>query len=551
MDRRTFLKGAGLAAATALGAGPRPAGSRAAWPGSKPSAPPNILFIMVDQLRYPQWFPSQDVLDGLLPGMARLRDGAVSFGQHYTAANACTPARSCLLTGLYAHQTGCLLTATKPGGPSSAQTTAQPAQSLRLYPGFSTWGAMLRRFGYKTTWFGKWHLSDDCNLEPYGFGGGTCPSPNGLPGQGFSVDPQIADQFSAWFDGQGGTEPWCTAVSFVNPHDISWYYRYSLAVLGERNPPSVFNSLPPNFETAQNLDDRQKPRLQLSLQNTANAAFGPLPFSGQNFEFGWLRMLDLYLQLQRYVDAQIGNVLDALEASPNIAARTIVVFTSDHGEYGGSHGLRGKGGAAYDEAIRVPLYVKDPTGRWARQATQERTALTSSVDIAPLLLTLASGGNALRKDPRYAHLAGRLDLAALLHNPRARGRSYVLHTTDETFAEGGATASYAKGVPAHVIGYRTATAKLGLYSLWKQNTLDIVTSGQELECYDYKTPRGRMELDNVAASNPVLCDKLLNTLVHDAIPHELRRPLPDSLRAAQQAGFQEYLAAAQATTASS
>lgn len=545
MDRRTFLKGAGLAAAAALGAGPRPAGSRAAWPASGPATPPNILFIMVDQLRYPQWFPSQDTLDGLLPGMARLRQGAVSFGQHYTAANACTPARACLLTGLYTHQTGCLLTATKSGGPSSAQ----PAQSLRLYPGFPTWGAMLRRFGYKTNWFGKWHLSNECDLQPYGFSGGTCPSPNGLPGQGLAVDPQIATQFSNWFDGQGGTGPWCTAVSFVNPHDISWYYRYSLAVAGERNPPALFKSLPPNFETAQNLSDRQKPRLQSALQDAANSAFGLLPFSGQNFEFGWLRMLDLYVQLQRYVDAQIGNVLDALEASPDIAARTIVVFTADHGEYGGSHGLRGKGGGVYDEAIRVPLYVKDPTGQWTRQTSRERTALTSSVDVAPLLLTLASGGNAWRKEPRYAHLAGRPDLAALLRDPRARGRAYVLHTTDETFAEGGATASYARGVPAHVIGYRTATAKLGLYSNWKPNALDIVTAGQELECYDYRTPGGAMELDNVAPTNPALCDTLLHTLVHDAIPHELRRPLPNSLRAAQKAGFQEYLAVARATTA--
>ena len=45
-----------------------------------------------------------------------------------------------------------------------------------------------------------------------------------------------------------------------------------------------------------------------------------------------------------------------------MAANTVIVFTSDHGEYGGSHGLRGKGAGAYEEAIRVPLLVKDNRG---------------------------------------------------------------------------------------------------------------------------------------------------------------------------------------------
>ena len=40
----------------------------------------------------------------------------------------------------------------------------------------------------------------------------------------------------------------------------------------------------------------------------------------------------------------------------------MIVFTSDHGEYGGSHGLRGKGAGAYEEGIRVPLIVTDPRG---------------------------------------------------------------------------------------------------------------------------------------------------------------------------------------------
>ena len=66
------------------------------------------------------------------------------------------------------------------------------------------------------------------------------------------------------------------------------------------------------------------------------------------------------MKLQREVDRHVGRVLRTLHSRPEVAANTVIVFTSDHGEYGASHGLRGKGAAAYEEGIRVPLIVKDP-----------------------------------------------------------------------------------------------------------------------------------------------------------------------------------------------
>src|SRR4029077_20980975 len=128
----------------------------------------------------------------------------------------------------------------------------------------------------------------------------------------------------------------------------------------------------------------------------------------------WLEFLDLYMKLQREVDHQIGHVLSVLHSRPEVAANTVIVFSSDHGEYGGSHGLRGKGASAYEEAIRVPLLVKDPRGILTAAPEQVRTQLTSSVDVAPLLLTIASGSSAWRKKKAYSHLARRLDLERLL-----------------------------------------------------------------------------------------------------------------------------------------
>ena len=184
-DRRALLKGA-LAAGGIVAGGSvveeliaAPARAFAKAPVRAPRrGSPNILVVMVDQLRAPQGFQTAALMAGLMPNLARLRSGGISFDSHYTAANDCTPARGALLTGLYSHQTGCLVT----GGST-------------LAPQFPTWGTMLREHGYTTAWFGKWHLTSHDNmwtvsrnahaLEPYGFSGGTYPSPDGAPGEGW------------------------------------------------------------------------------------------------------------------------------------------------------------------------------------------------------------------------------------------------------------------------------------------------------------------------------------------------------------------------------
>ena len=141
----------------------------------------------------------------------------------------------------------------------------------------------------------------------------------------------------------------------------------------------------------------RKPRLQRSFQETAAASFGRGPLHGARSARKWLEFLDLYIKLQREVDNHIGRVLRTLHSRPEVEANTVVVFTSDHGEYGASHGLRGKGASAYEEALRVPLIVKDPREQLTAAPAQTRTQLTSSVDVAPMLLTIASGSSAWRQ----------------------------------------------------------------------------------------------------------------------------------------------------------
>jgi arylsulfatase A-like enzyme len=568
IDRRTLLKGGLLAGGALAGGGAaladliskheavpaatrasrRSASARHAAGSAHPAGatgskrvgspeghtPPNILVIMVDQLRTPQWFSAGPTAAALMPNLARLRKGGVSFAGHYTASNDCTPARAALLTGLHTHQTGCMIT----GGST-------------LDPGFPTWGTMLREQGYRTHWYGKWHLTHGDNLwdphqdagalEPYGFAGGTYPSPDGAPGQGWRVDPHIVTQFERWFEraGSGGTgkKPWCTTVSFVNPHDVAWWYHWSERFAAEAQPPSVVGELPPNFETPEEMIARGKPRLQRSLQDTAQASFGTVPYTGPELEQTWLPFLDLYLKLLGEVDNHIGAVLNALSSRPDIAANTVILFTSDHGEYGASHGLRGKGGGAYEEAIRVPLIVRDLREQITRAPAHARTGLTSSVDVAPLLLDISTGSSSWRNDSHYSHIASRHDLAGMLSDPAAPGRPYVLHATDEIVTEF-AVEPYAANAPLHVVALRTSRAKYASYSDFTPGTIKPLTAGRETELYDYSTPQGRLELRNDAGRSPL--EGKLRAQLRRAVRDELREPLPKRLKSAHKRGLADY-----------
>ena len=536
IDRRTFLRRAagGMASMAALWPTNRwrlPGQAHTASTGARP----NILVVMVDQMRSPQWFPDQSQLDALLPNLARLRTGAVNFTNHFAAATACTPSRACMLTGLYTHQHFCLIT-----------------QTSYLHPDFPTWGDYLRHFGYTTHWFGKWHLSEDCDggappytyLEPYGFNTYTCPDPHGAPGQGLGTDDDIAAQFAGWLGSSTApAQPWCATVSFVNPHDIMFYPRFTAHISGEDNPPSVFTELPPNFETPAQLASRNKPALQSELVDVANRQFGLMRHAGPGYADEWIKMLDTYLQLHQYVDTQIGAILDALEANPAMRDNTVVIFTCDHGDFCGSHGLRGKGGAVYEESIRVPFSVHDYSGTLGAQAG-DRTQLTSHIDLAALLMTIGYGGSGWRALPECSHLSPRFDLLDVIRNPSAAGRSYVLHTTDEPGTEEKTDVDYQPfnaAVANHVACYRTAAGKLATYNFWTENTVDIAAEGEEVECYDYSTSNGRLELDNITDGANPLFAQLYASLMSDAYGNELRAPLPASLETAQNEARTQYL----------
>jgi arylsulfatase len=138
----------------------------------------------------------------------------------------------------------------------------------------------------------------------------------------------------------------------------------------------------------------------------------------------WLRQLDYYVRLHELADESLGKVLASLERS-GAWDDTVVVFTSDHGDMCGSHGLRSKGPFVYDEIMRVPCYVK-PAGGAGPRAGQRTESLSSHVDLARTLCGFAGA----EADPGMQGV----DLGPLVADPAAHVRDHVLfaHATAHT-----------------------------------------------------------------------------------------------------------------------
>jgi choline-sulfatase len=92
--------------------------------------------------------------------------------------------------------------------------------------------------------------------------------------------------------------------------------------------------------------------------------------------------LACYYALVSALDAQIGRVLEAIDTSP-LRENTVVIYTSDHGEMAGSHGIWQKQ-CFYESAVKVPLMLRLPSGKTGRVKQN-----VSLVDVLPTLLEIA------------------------------------------------------------------------------------------------------------------------------------------------------------------
>jgi iduronate 2-sulfatase len=129
----------------------------------------------------------------------------------------------------------------------------------------------------------------------------------------------------------------------------------------------------------------------------------------------WREMVRAYLACVSFVDAQVGKVLDALNASPH-AENTIVVFWSDHGQHLGEK-RHWRKQALWEESTRVPLAIRLPKSAGGGQSSDGAVSL---IDIYPTMLDLCNL-------PRVKGLEG-TSLLPLLEDPTLRRTEPVITT---------------------------------------------------------------------------------------------------------------------------
>ncbi len=361
----------------------------------------NLLFLMVDELRFPPHFETSELKawrEENCPAMTFLEKFGVTFLQHRVGSTACAPSRATIATGHYPSLHGVTQTSKESNDP----------RMFWLDPStVPTWGVYLKEAGYSVYYKGKWHISNadiiiPGTLEPvpsyselgipdrkieevylagdrlskFGFSGWIGPEPHGTGphNSGSSAAEGITGRDSIYASEvvellKEVKGPWAIMASFINPHDETLF-----GELTRNNPNYNFEIDPtlPEIDPSPTAgeDLSTKPQVQTTYKDAYGKIFQPT-IDDSDYR-------KLYYSLQKRIDSEISRVLDAVDFE-----KTIVIFTSDHGDYLGSHGLFQKWCSAYEEAIHVPFTVYNPSF-----SPGTRDILTSHVDIFPTILGL-------------------------------------------------------------------------------------------------------------------------------------------------------------------
>ena len=507
-NRREFLALAAASVASLGTVGTALAQGRRAPAMGAGAGRPNIVFILTDQERYR--LPAAPRLS--LPAHERLQRSGVTFNNHYCPAAMCTSSRSVLLTGLQVPDTGMFDNTDVPW--VSDMSTKLP-----------TIGHMLRKAGYYTVYKGKWHLSrkfdvadklDRLNTEMDKYGFSDFHSPGDIMAHGlggYQFDHLIAGSAVTWLRRKGEPlsaegKPWALFVSLVNPHDIMYFNTdlpgqkvQDTGVLFLHATTAPNNALyranwdvPIPQSLTQPFDEPGRPRAHGEFENMWSYALGRIPPE----EDRWRRFNNFYVNSIRSVDMQVDGILKELD-SLGLADRTAVVYTADHGEMAGAHGLRGKGPFAYEENLHLPLYLVHPDVKGG----QDCRALSGHIDLVPSLLAMAGVDVAKRGEFAGRDLPGK-DLTAVLTNP---GGAELHATRDGVLYTYSCLATNDSGIYRVAAEAKAAGKKPALAVLRERYIPDLKKRGSVRSVFDgrYKFSRYFSPLDH---NDPATLDQL-------------------------------------------
>ncbi len=376
ISRREFVKGVAGVAVTGLAA------DRSAFAQAQASSPkkPNILFVLTDQWRaHAMGYMKQDPV--LTPHLDAFHQEAVTFDHAIACTPVCSPNRACIFTGRYPQHNGVL----RNGG-----AAVRPEQLLSR--GF-------KEAGYRNGYIGKWHLNgDDAHTLYKGI------TPEHIRGDyeywtsaihnhahfdlDFEEQGQRVDYGTGWqpdhvtkkaidFMEQADDRPFNLVVSYSPPHNGNYHpdycaeKRYTPGDLSHKQGGYGYYA-PAEYEAPYH--DLGPIDIRPNVQ--------PIPQKGGEGYDTIATAIAGYFGSCTALDASFGQLMDYLKKS-GLDDNTIVVFTSDHGEMMGSHGLMTKG-VCFEESINVPLMIKVPGVK-----AFSSDLLFNSVDLMPTLMGLS------------------------------------------------------------------------------------------------------------------------------------------------------------------
>ncbi|NDB94991.1 MAG: hypothetical protein EBZ78_02345 [Verrucomicrobia bacterium] len=360
---------------------------------------PNILFIMADQFR-------ADAL-GCVGGYARtpnldqLAAEGFLFENAYANSAECIPSRISLATGLYPHQTG-----------------VDRNTSCTLDPAFPNWMQTLIKAGYATSLFGKTHLhphEGDIRdrvplMQRYGLQ--TVDETTGPRAAAFvkSNMTDLWEKENFWesyrkdFSSRFSTKPYLVRPSVL---PLEYYYdcyvgtsaRRFLAQRDKNIPWFCWVSFggphepwdaPEPYASMYSPETMPKPRHGLASIKTGllkGLYDSPQANPGMNAE-EIAAMRANYAGNVTLIDDQIGKIIELIRDRGELD-RTLIVFTSDHGEMNGDYGLLYKANFL-DPAIKIPLIIRPPINR-PTTGTHALNALVELMDVGVTIVDYAGG----------------------------------------------------------------------------------------------------------------------------------------------------------------
>ena len=350
----------------------------------------NVVYIMTDQQSHYMISAITNSLDPAspyannhyfkTPNLDRLVKSGYTFSNCYAAHPVSTPSRFALLTGESPNAHGIT---------GNFSPKGENGEKIKTLASTRAMGTLFKNAGYQTFYGGKSHLPWSDGIS--GSGGKELISqrPSLYGFDNFITDDEreeLAEKGAEFFSTYKGKEPFLLFLSFINPHDICNAAVFFATKKEEREKTNqveiyreIYRSMDPTLFEGDQLADfpaNMDTTDRFPIKNTESKITNP----SQVKPLRWL-----YYRLVEKVDSEIGIVLDALEKSP-YKDNTIIVFTSDHGEMSGSHGIRGKN-KPYEECQKVPMIF---VGKGVKKGVIDNTTpVCNGWDMLPTLLDMA------------------------------------------------------------------------------------------------------------------------------------------------------------------